>query len=282
MTTNAVEFATRSGRVTGIAAEGEPGKPVIVCIPGGSYNAHYFDIPGHSLVEAAQQRGFPVVALDRPGYGGSDPVEGSTRFAANADVLDDAIGELWKEHADSSPGVVLIGHSMGGAVAFHIASRTHEWQLLGVSATAIHVEAPDAVLEAWDAVPDGVVVEFTHEMRLMFMYGPEGTFEPEVLELALKASEPIPVEELREVVGGWITDFPTVAAAIEVPVHYGLAEHENLWISTPESVRAFGDAFTSSPRVDAEQVQGVGHNIDHHLGSDAFHQRQLDFADSLT
>jgi pimeloyl-ACP methyl ester carboxylesterase len=282
MTTKAIEFATRSGRVTGISAEGEPGKPVIVCIPGGSYNAHYFDVPGHSLIDAAQQRGFPIVALDRPGYGGSDPVEGSTRFAANADVLDDAIGELWKEHADSSPGVVLIGHSMGGAVAFHIASRTHEWPLLGVSATAIHVEAPDVVLEAWDAVPDGVVVEFTHEMRLMFMYGPEGTFEPEVLELAMKASEAIPVEELREVVGGWITDFPAIAAAIEVPVHYGLAEHENLWISTPDSVRAFGDAFTSSPRVATEHVHGVGHNIDHHLGSDAFHQRQLDFAGSLT
>jgi hypothetical protein len=138
------------------------------------------------------------------------------------------------------------------------------------------------VLEAWDAVPDGVVVEFTHEMRLMFMYGPEGTFEPEVLELAMRASEEIPVEELREVVGGWITDFPTIAAAVEVPVHYGLAEHENLWTSTPDSVRAFGDAFSSSPRVAAEYVHGVGHNIDHHLGSDAFHQRQLDFAGSLT
>ena len=282
MTTHALELTTQHGRVTGIGADGEPGKPLIVCIPGGSYNAHYFDLPGHSLIAAAHERGFPVVALDRPGYGGSDPVGGPTRFAANADVLADAIGELWKQHADSSPGVVLIGHSMGGAVAFHIASHTHSWPLLGVSATAIHVEAPDVVLEAWDAVPDGVVVEFTHEMRLMFMYGPEGTFEPEILDLALKASEEIPVEELREVVGGWITDFPAIAAAVEVPVHYGLAEHENLWISTPESVRSFGAAFTSSPRVDTEHVKGVGHNIDHHLGSHAFHQRQLDFAESVT
>jgi pimeloyl-ACP methyl ester carboxylesterase len=281
VTTTAVDLATRSGRVTGISAVGEPGKPLIVCIPGGSYNAHYFDLPGHSLIEAAHERGFPVVALDRPGYGGSDPVGGPTRFAANADVLDEAISELWKQYADSSPGVVLIGHSMGGAVAFHIASRAHDWPLLGVSATAIHVEAPDVVLEAWDAVPDGVVVEFTHEMRLMFMYGPEGTFEPDVLDLAMKASEPIPVEELREVVGGWITDFPGIAARVEVPVHYGLAEHENLWTSTPESVRSFGDAFTRSPRVDAEHVKGVGHNIDHHLDSAAFHQRQLDFADAV-
>jgi pimeloyl-ACP methyl ester carboxylesterase len=281
MTADAIELDTRSGRITGIAAEGQPGKPLIVCIPGGSYNAHYFDLPGHSLIEAAQERGFPVVALDRPGYGGSDPVEGPTRFARNADVLGDAIGELWRQHSDTAPGVVLIGHSMGGAIALHIASRPQAWPLLGVSATAIHVEAPDEVLQAWDAVPDGVVVDFTHEMRLMFMYGREGTFEPEVLGLAEKASEGIPVEELREVVGGWITDFPAIAAAVEVPVHYGLAEDENLWISSPESVRAFGDAFTRSPRVAAEQVKGVGHNIDHHVDSQAFHQRQLDFAESV-
>ena len=281
MTATAIEINTPSGRITGIsAADGQPGKALIVLIPGGSYNAHYFDVPGHSLIEAAQERGFPVVALDRPGYGGSDPVAGPTRFAQNADILADAIGEVWQQHADTAPGVVLIGHSMGGAIALHIASRPQTWPLLGVSVTAIHIEAPDIVMQAWDAVPDGVVVEFDEDQRFMFMYGPEGTFEAGILDAAAKASEPIPVEELREVVGGWVTDFPGIAAAVEVPVHYGLAEHENLWIATPESVRRFGDAFTRSPSVSAELVRGVGHNIDHHVGSDAFHQRQLDFAES--
>ncbi len=281
MTANAIELATRYGRITGIAAEGEPGKPLIVCIPGGSYNAHYFDLPGHSLIEAAQERGFPVVALDRPGYGGSDPVEGPTRFAANADVLSDAIGELWQQHADTASGVVLIGHSMGGAIALHIASRPHAWPLLGVSLTGIHIDAPEAVTQAWDAIPDGVVVEFTDEQRIQFMYGPEGTFEPEIVAVGAKASEGIPVEELREVVNGWITDFPAIAAGIEVPIQYGLAEHEKLWISSPENVRSFANAFTGSPSVSADFVKGVGHNIDHHVDSQAFHQRQLDFAESL-
>lgn len=280
--TNAFELATGSGRITGIAAEGQPGKPLIVCIPGGSYNAQYFDVPGHSLLQAAQKRGFPVVALDRPGYGGSDPIEGPTRFARNADVLADAIGELWQQHADTAPGVVLIGHSMGGAIALHIASRPHAWPLLGVSATAIHIDAPEAVTQAWDSIPDGVVVEFTDEQRVQFMFGPEGTYEPDVLRGAAKASEGIPVEELREVVDGWIADFPGIAAGIEVPVHYGLAEHENLWISSPENVRAFADAFTHCPSISPEYVKGVGHNIDHHNGSDAFHQRQLDFAESVS
>ncbi|WP_190171352.1 alpha/beta fold hydrolase [Streptomyces mirabilis] len=45
--------------------------PLLVCLPGGGYNASYFDVPGYSLVDAARREGFPVVSLDRPGYGGS-------------------------------------------------------------------------------------------------------------------------------------------------------------------------------------------------------------------
>ena len=282
MTTNAVEVATSSGLITGFAASGQPGKPLVVLIPGGSYNAHYFDVPGHSLVEAAQDRGFAVAALNRPGYSGSTPVEGPTRFAANAEVLAGAIGELWKQYAETAPGVVLVGHSMGGAIALHMAAQPATWPLLGVSATAIHVDAPEGVAEAWNAIPDGAVVDFSDEQRVQFMYGPPDTYDQTVVGAASKAAEGIPVEELREVVDGWVSDFNGIAASIEVPIHYALAEHDHLWVASRENVRSFTDSFTHSAATTGEFVEGVGHNIDHHHGSAAFHQRQLDFAESLS
>ena len=41
------------------------------------------------------------------------------------------------------------------------------------------------------------------------------------------------------------------------------------------------DGHTQWRQPVTEHVKNVGHNIDHHLGSDAFHQRQLDFAESV-
>lgn len=278
MITKSFTIATGASRISCIAADGRDGMPLLVCIPGGSYNARYFDVPGYSLLEAAHANGFPVVALDRPGYGGSDPLEGETSFSRNADVLNGAIDEVWKEYSGRSPGIILIGHSMGGAIALHIAARPRTWPLLGVSVSAIHTDAPVAVTQAWNSMPDGAVIEFSTEQRIQFMYGPEDTFAAEVLDKASAACEPIPVAELREVVAGWIQDFPVIAAQIDVPVHYALAEHEQLWVSSDANVRTFAEAFTASPMVISERVSGAGHNIDHHRTGPQFHLGQLAFA----
>ena len=279
MATHPFTIHTGLGTISGLSADGgDSDRPLLVCLPGGSYNAHYFDVPGYSLLEVASQKGFPIVALDRPGYGGSDALVGEVSFKRNAEVLTAAIAELWKEYAGRATGVVLIGHSMGGAIALHIAANERSWPLLGVSVSSIHTDAPEPVTQAWNSFPADAIIEFSTEQRLQFMYGPEGTFDPAVLQAAEVSCDPIPVAELLEVVGGWITDFPAIAARVDVPVHYALAEHEQLWISTDDNVREFADAFTLSPAVKAERVAGVGHNIDHHHGASDFHARQLDFA----
>ncbi|MCX4408357.1 MULTISPECIES: alpha/beta fold hydrolase [unclassified Streptomyces] len=254
--------------------------PLLVCLPGGGYNASYFDVPGYSLVDAARREGFPVVSLDRPGYGGSTALGGEISFRRNAQVLQGAIAELWHRYLPNASGIVLVGHSIGGAIALHLAAGDRTWPLLGVSVTGIHDESQRSN-EALKSEPPASSMEFSREHLLQFMYGPEDTYDPSVLGIAKHAESPVPIAELVEVAGQWCMDFAGIAARIEVPLHYGLAEHEGFWHSSDESVAAFGNAFTAAPSVTARRILGGGHNIDHHYVGAAFHKEQLDFAKGL-
>ena len=131
-----IDVRTPAGlRVTGIATgPGTPDTPLLVCLPGGSYTARYFDVPGFSLLDVAEANGFTAIALDRPGYGGSDPLPADERtFARNAEVLDQAIAGLWADYGPGHPGVVMISHSIGSAITVRIAAGQPAWPLLGIT-----------------------------------------------------------------------------------------------------------------------------------------------------
>jgi pimeloyl-ACP methyl ester carboxylesterase len=267
-------------RITGISTEsGGDLLPLVVALPGGSYTSAYFDVPGHSLLEVGRANGFEVIALDRPGYAGSDPLPaGEITFARNAEILHAAVGQLWEERGGNRPGVVLIGHSMGGAIAIHIAASHPSWPLLGVAVSGIHDTAPDYVLDAWGAMPAGQPVVFGPDQRRMFFYGPDWTIEADIVEQADISTAPIPLEELVEVVGGWTKDAAQLAAQVRVPVQFVGVEFENLWTITPDTMSAFAAYFTEAPFVDTYLMPGVGHDVDHHRAGRAFQLRQLAFA----
>lgn len=277
------KLTTPSGFGLGVysAGSGGDGTPLLVLLPGGTYTAGYFDVPGHSLLDAAAARGIRAVAIDRPNYGASDPLPyEQTTFAENARILSEAIGVLWEQAAPGTPGAVILGHSIGGSIAVHIAADLDlSWPLLGLSFSGVNEKSPDHVVAAWESVPAGVPVDLPVEQRRMFMYGPDGSFDPAVLEAAVFCSAPAPLPELLEIVQGWITDFSSLAPLVEVPVHYTLAEHDALWLTGRDRVDAFAAKFTRAPFVESRQLAGAGHNIDHHLAGPAFHQDQLDFVE---
>lgn len=281
MTAHHITLDLGDTRITGMEEPGRrSGMPLLVCLPGGGYHASYFDVAGYSLVDAARREGFPLVALDRPGYGGSTALTGEISFRRNAQVLQGAIAELWHRSLPDTPGIVLVGHSIGGAVALHLAAGDRTWPLLGVSVSGIHHETQRSNDEL-RSQPPASRIEFTREHLQRFMYGPEGTYDPGVLDIAKHTESSVPIAELVEVAGDWCADFAGVAARVEVPVHYGLAEHDGFWPSRDESVAAFGKAFTAAPSVAARRILGGGHNIDHHYVGAAFHREQLDFAKGL-
>jgi pimeloyl-ACP methyl ester carboxylesterase len=267
-------------RIRGITIRGElSGGPLLVALHGGSYTSRYFDVPGHSLLARAAANDIAAVALDRPGYGGSDalPPEDHT-FDRSAAILSTAIGRLWDELGAGHDGVVLVGHSIGAAISVHLAAKQPEWPLLGIALSGIHDVAPAQVRNAWDAMPAGQPVTFTPEQRRAFFYGPDWTIEPDIVQRAEISAAPVPLSELLEVVGRWPQDAAGLAARVTVPVHYVAFEFERLWTIDASTVRDFAAYFTAAPLVASELMPGIGHDADHHRNSQAFQLRQLAFA----
>ena len=78
------------------------GLPLLAALHGGTYTSAYFGVaggPSGSFLEIAARNGFPVLAVDRPGYGESTLLaDGENTFARQAEILDQAITaalELW-------------------------------------------------------------------------------------------------------------------------------------------------------------------------------------------
>ena len=103
-----------------VAEVSEP-RAVIVAIHGGGTTAIYFDCPGHpslSLLRTGAAAGFTVVALDRPGYGYSDSLDGPELGPLGQSFwLEDVLEGL------KITGAVVVAHSIGSAIAVHLAAR---------------------------------------------------------------------------------------------------------------------------------------------------------------
>lgn len=257
----------------------DPGSPLVIALPGGTYTSEYFDIPGQSLLDTAESVGTPVVALDRPGYGRSGKVEaGDSIILRNAEVLDHLIGELWTAYGADAPGVVVIGHSIGGAVATAIAARHPSWPLLGIAVSGCLVRVPSESGDAWAALPDLEFVELPRQVKDFVMYGPDWTRTDAMPGAGHAADAPVPKAELLDITGGWVERMPAVAAEVRVPVHSRQGEFDHLWVTNDGEVAEFEAAFTGAPWVDARMVPNAGHCIDFHIAGRAFQLEQLAFA----
>lgn len=223
------------GRTTGIAAlpDEATDQPLLVFVHGGGATSRSFDIPGHSQILRAARNGFPAYALDRPGYGGSEPLglpadSDTGVLRAAAERLDEAVTELWQRHATTAPGVVVIGCSIGGAVATHLAALWSDqerpgWPLLGLAVVDIGQLPPENVVDAWRSTPAEERIDMS-ELRGRITAPPLWTLAPHQFGLHSLPGilEPVVRAEGLEIVGGWPREWRHVASRITVPVHYRL------------------------------------------------------------
>lgn len=253
--------------------------PLVIALHGGTYTSIYFDVPDHSLLDRAAAVGVPILAVDRPGYRNSTSVDpGESIILANAEALDHLVGELWEEFGAGMSGVVLVGHSIGGAVVTAMAARRPSWPLLGIAVSGCLLQVPSESRAAWDALPDVEMIELPSPMKDFVMFGPEWTYSDQMPAASHVADAPVPRAELLDITGGWIERVQAIAAQVEVPVHARQGEFDKLWITDEGQVAGFEAAFTAAPSIDARLVRSSGHCIDFHRGAAAFQLEQLAFA----
>ncbi|CAM0904525.1 unnamed protein product [Alopecurus aequalis] len=90
--------------------------PVVFCLHGGGYTGLSFALAANQIKGKAR-----VVAMDLRGHGKSttsDDLDLSIETLTN-----DVIAVIRTLYGDSQPAIILIGHSMGGSVAVHVAAR---------------------------------------------------------------------------------------------------------------------------------------------------------------
>jgi len=193
-------------------------------------------------------------------------------------VLDQVIGELWDTRGAENSGVVLIGHSIGGAIVTAVAADTPSWPLLGIAVSGCLLEVPGDSRSAWAALPDIPMIDLPVAMKDSVVFGPELTYDDGMPQTSHPSNSVVPRAELIDITTTWIEIVRATAAKVTVPVYSRQGEFDHLWITDARQVEDFGAAFISSPHVDAALLSSAGHCIDFHRIGAGFQLGQLGFA----
>ena len=142
--------------------DGADDRPVLVCLPGGTYTRGYFDLdmPGYSYARDAAARGFPVVSFDQLGTGGSSRPDREIDLSDQAAAVDAAMQQLPMLLGRTGP-FVAVGHSMGGYVAMvqQAAHRSYAGlAILGTTNAAVGPLALPADMVAAAGAPEARVM----------------------------------------------------------------------------------------------------------------------------
>ncbi|KAH8490060.1 hypothetical protein H0E87_022546 [Populus deltoides] len=90
--------------------------PVVFCLHGGGYSGLSFALSASKIKEKAR-----VVAMDLRGHGKTS-TENELDLSVEA-MCNDFFAVVKAMYGDSPPAIVLVGHSMGGSVAVHVAAK---------------------------------------------------------------------------------------------------------------------------------------------------------------
>lgn len=272
---------SRDGLASGILIQDgllQTNTPLLVCIHGGGCNANYFDIKGFSIVEAACERGLPVLLLNRPGYAGNPQIGGDKPLAAMAPVLRAFVDQVREEFLPQSGTILMIGHSIGAAVTVTMLSERGDWPVLGAAISGIGDAPAPGVIE-WSS-PDRVYAFPPPELAASLFFGPEGSFGWQGPTGLRRVSEPWVGEEVMDVVHGWPKRWPRLAAAIDVPIHLRIAEHEKIWETGQNVVERMAASLSRAPFIDAALLPEGGHLYEIHRRGPELIASQLDFFDA--
>lgn len=263
-------LTTPDPRLTGqLLACGRDAAPLLLCIHGGGCNGGYFDMRGFSVAQVALAHGFDVLLVNRPGHGGSAPPRTASPIGEAAGLLPGYLAPIMATRV--SPDLVVIGHSIGGAVALMLAAEAR-LPIRGVAVSGIG-RVPSDAARAWLAEQGTTNPEPPPE----FFFGPEGSYDWRGPMALRKVVEPWRLDELQDLRIDWPAAFDAVAERITIPVAFHLAEHERIWRAKSADVANAAARFTQAPRVEADVLPDGGHLYEIHRRGAELAARQLAF-----
>jgi pimeloyl-ACP methyl ester carboxylesterase len=265
--------------MSGLIAVAEEPRAVIVAFHGGSSTAAYFDCPGYpnlSLLRTGAERGFTMVALDRPGYGSSAPYPEAMerpeqRVALAYGAIDKILGSKPR-----GAGLFLMGHSAGCELAVRLAidESAERANLIGLELAGTGVRYADAMADIMKSVTETGRPAGLREL----LWEPAHLYPPDVLSDMTNSSTGA-VYEVGMTKSWPRQDFPELAPRVRVPVQFSVAEYERVWRSDAEAVAQIGAMFTASPRFDVNTQPEVGHNLSLSFNAPAYHHSVLSFVE---
>lgn len=264
--------------MSGLIAEAAHPRAVIVAVHGGATTGAYFDCPGHprlSLLRLGASLGFTVIALDRPGFGSSALYSGEfddtpRRIDMAFRAVDAILGDR-----DRGAGVFLLAHSNGSELVLRMAAHERGSTLLGVEISGTGVrqqETARAVLASAsrENIPTGL---------RQLLWEPSHLYPDGVAGSVRIKSGPVSPGYEATLVANWIEDFPVLAAQVQVPTRFTLAEHERVWENGSAALAEIGALFTSAPRIALHEQAGAGHNLSLGHAATAYHLSALSFVE---
>ncbi|KAF1861274.1 hypothetical protein Lal_00014000, partial [Lupinus albus] len=99
--------------------------PVVFCLHGGGYSGLSFALAASKIKEKAR-----VVAMDLRGHGKS--VTDNELDLSVETMCNDVLAVIKQLYGDSPPAIIIVGHSMGGSIAVHVAARRSLSTLAGL------------------------------------------------------------------------------------------------------------------------------------------------------
>ncbi|NKY57816.1 alpha/beta hydrolase [Nocardia flavorosea] len=255
--------------MSALCAEVDRPRAVVVAVHGGATTARYFDLPGLprlSLLRLGARLGFTVLALDRPGYGASEPYEDAfdapeRRADATYRTIDALLG------TDSrGAGVFLMAHSAGCDLAVNMAADPRGSSLLGVELAGTGRRKHPEALRRIDEVRRTRRSTAVRDL----LWQPEAVYPSELVGGRAVSSASPPYEST--VVREWPADFPRLAPQIQVPVRFSYAEYEQVWRCDPEALAEITGFFTACPRFVTYRQPDTGHNISVSYAVESYHR----------
>ena len=236
-------------------AWGKPGQPGVVLVHGGAAHAGWWDHIAPFL--AADHR---VMAIDLSGHGSSDHRESYSLSTWSDEVMAVA-------HRESDARPVIIGHSMGGFVAF-TAALEHGLDVRGVAAIDSPVREMSPEARAWlqtnSALPPQTVRPDRETIVARFRTLPEDVAGLEYVR------KHIAEQSVREVDGGWTWKFdPSIFLSSQM-------EPEDLASAATEVALVRGERGMATTDITSSVAEILGGHVPVTLVPDAGHHIMLD------